>query len=281
MELSLRRYCIANTGYTSQFRKQQKTYSGISKKDVLRREQLLRGSRCRLICQCLQGGATSIRDDLRLLHRALNDAVDREDYCKAARLRDKIISVETSDPVMRIKKQLREAVENEDYFVAAQLRDQLRETNSSSKPPSACIRVDKKLQSISCSSDVLTRDIRIRVRSFYVAHLSAASQGRYVFAYQVEILNEGNETVQLKHRSWKIIDAKGKIKQTSGSGVIGQQPILGPGHYFQYMSICPLETSFGTMEGCYEMAVLNRQAQEIFYANIGKFRLDVNEHKKI
>lgn len=66
----------------------------------------------------------------------------------------------------------------------------------------------------------------------------------------------------------------------SGSGVIGQQPILGPGCYFQYMSICPLETPLGTMEGCYEMVVLNRHSHETFFASIGKFGLDVNKHRQ-
>ena len=65
---------------------------------------------------------------------------------------------------------------------------------------------------------------------------------------------------------------------SSGAGVIGQQPILGPGRYFQYMSICPLETPVGTMEGYYEMVVLNRHSQQTFFASIGKFGLDINMH---
>ena len=48
--------------------------------------------------------------------------------------------------------------------------------------------------------------------SFYVEHLSAASQGKYVFAYQVEITNEGEETVQLKNRSWTIVDGRGNTE---------------------------------------------------------------------
>lgn len=115
-----------------------------------------------------------------------------------------------------------------------------------------------------------------------------------MFAYQVEITNEGDETVQLLNRSWTIVDGRGHIEHAkysfsvilgsilvcSGSGVIGQQPILSPGCYFQYMSICPLETPVGTMEGHYEMAVLNRYRQEIFFASIGKFGLDVNMHRQ-
>lgn len=50
------------------------------------------------------------------------------------------------------------------------------------------------------------------VCSFYVEHLSAASQGKYVFAYQVEITNEGKEAVQLKNRSWTIVDGRGNTE---------------------------------------------------------------------
>eukprot|EP00210_Caulerpa_lentillifera_P000930 g900.t1 len=273
------RYYSPRSSHSSQYRTQQKPFNGLSSQDFTRREQSLRLSRSRLSCYCLHGGNTSIKDDVRVLRHELKEAVDREDYCRAARLRDEILRLEAQDPVLVMKKELKRAVKNEDYEIAALLRDKLRKVDSS--PIQSSTKVTTILRPDSCNSDALTRGIRIRVRSFYVEHLSAASQGKYVFAYQVEITNEGDETVQLKHRSWKIIDARGHIEQTSGWGVVGQQPILEPGRYFQYMSVCPLDTPFGTMEGYYDMVVLNRHSQETFYANIGQFGLDVDAHKKI
>lgn len=60
-----------------------------------------------------------------------------------------------------------------------------------------------------------------------------------------------------------------------GPGVVGEQPILEPGRSFEYQSACPLFTTFGTMEGEYEMVVLDEQGEwgERFEARIGRFAL--------
>ena len=68
-----------------------------------------------------------------------------------------------------------------------------------------------------------------------------------------------------------------------GPGVVGQKPILRPGQYFQYVSVCPLGTTTGTMEGDYEMVVLN-DAQEItstITTKIAKFGLNMTVEGQI
>lgn len=63
----------------------------------------------------------------------------------------------------------------------------------------------------------------------------------------------GSETVQLISRVWIITDSNGDVERVEGPGVIGEQPVLGPGAKFEYTSFCPLKTSMGTMHGVYKM----------------------------
>jgi ApaG protein len=103
----------------------------------------------------------------------------------------------------------------------------------------------------------VTRSIRVRVRPEYLEAQSAPEEGRYFWAYTVEIVNEGSETVQLRSRYWRITDANGHVEEVRGPGVVGQTPVLGPGESFEYTSGCPLRTSSGIMVGAYQMAKAN------------------------
>jgi len=60
-------------------------------------------------------------------------------------------------------------------------------------------------------------------------------------------------TVQLLSRHWIITDATGHVEEVRGPGVVGEQPVLGPGQFFEYTSGCPLTTPFGSMHGTYQM----------------------------
>jgi len=103
----------------------------------------------------------------------------------------------------------------------------------------------------------VTRSIRVRVRPEYLEAQSAPEEGRFFWAYTVEIVNEGSETVQLRSRHWRITDANGHVEEVRGPGVIGQTPVLGPRESFEYTSGCPLRTSSGIMVGSYQMTKSN------------------------
>ncbi len=74
-----------------------------------------------------------------------------------------------------------------------------------------------------------------------------------MFEYNIRITNEGTETVQLLGRHWIITDASGRVEEVRGRGVVGEQPVLGPGESFEYSSWCPLKTATGVMRGTYQM----------------------------
>ena len=99
----------------------------------------------------------------------------------------------------------------------------------------------------------ITNSIKVTVNPVYLEDQSSPSEEHYVWAYQVTIENLGNETVQLRNRAWSITDASGHTQEVRGPGVVGEQPILGPGDSFEYTSGTPLKTPPGLMVGSYEM----------------------------
>jgi ApaG protein len=103
------------------------------------------------------------------------------------------------------------------------------------------------------ASEAVTNSVRVEVEAQYVPEKSQPFESEWVFAYNIRITNEGDETVQLLSRHWIITDASGHVEEVRGPGVIGEQPVLGPGESFEYTSWCPLKTSSGVMHGTYQM----------------------------
>src|SRR5580704_14290384 len=95
------------------------------------------------------------------------------------------------------------------------------------------------------SSEAITRNIRVTVEAQYDPSRSRPNQSQWFFLYTVSISNEGRDTVKLISRHWVITDGMGKVEEVQGPGVVGKQPVLGPGQSFEYTSGCPLTTPFG------------------------------------
>ena len=74
-----------------------------------------------------------------------------------------------------------------------------------------------------------TDHITIIVQPFYLDEQSEPANSHYVWAYHVRIENNGEKTVQLKTRYWRITDSLGNVQEVRGDGVIGEQPVLDPG----------------------------------------------------
>ena len=117
-----------------------------------------------------------------------------------------------------------------------------------------------------------TRSIRVTVRSFYLADQSEPEQEKFVWGYRIRIENLGRETVQLRERTWHITDARGRTQRVHGEGVVGAQPVLEPGEFFEYTSGTPLDTPSGFMAGTYHMVVPD--SGERFDVAIPAFSLD-------
>jgi len=120
-------------------------------------------------------------------------------------------------------------------------------------------------------SEALTRGIRVQVESNYLPERSDPDENQWLFVYKVLVTNESPRAVQLLGRHWIITDSDGRVEEVKGKGVVGEQPVLEPGETFEYTSGCPLRTPFGTMQGVYQMVVI--ESGEKFDAEIAPFSL--------
>src|SRR5271156_1884990 len=117
----------------------------------------------------------------------------------------------------------------------------------------------------------ITRGIAVSVEPTYLEANSSPVNSQYIWAYQVTIENQGQETVQLRSRHWMITNAYGEFTEVKGPGVIGKQPFLEPGESFTYTSGAPLNTPSGMMGGSYQM---ESESGEQFDIEIPTFSLD-------
>jgi ApaG protein len=116
-----------------------------------------------------------------------------------------------------------------------------------------------------------TSGVMVRVEPQFLPEESSPDEGRFVWAYTIEIENRSPETVQLVSRFWKITDENGLTQEVRGAGVIGQQPTIPPGESFRYTSAAPLAAPSGVMSGAYSM---QRENGEAFDIAVPLFALD-------
>jgi len=102
-----------------------------------------------------------------------------------------------------------------------------------------------------------TKGIKVSVDTTYEGRFFSKQGPLYVFSYKVTIANHSPDTVQLMGRHWFIYDTGEGPSEVAGAGVVGQQPILGPGDSHTYQSGCHLRASIGVMKGFYEMLQLS------------------------
>lgn len=104
----------------------------------------------------------------------------------------------------------------------------------------------------------------------YLEDRSAPDRAQFVFAYTINIENQGNLAAKLLTRHWVITDSEGQIEEVRGPGVVGEHPHLQPGEHFQYTSGAVLKTPLGFMSGSYQM---RDEKGELFDAPIPTFTL--------
>ncbi|HKT54866.1 MAG TPA: Co2+/Mg2+ efflux protein ApaG [Caulobacteraceae bacterium] len=139
-----------------------------------------------------------------------------------------------------------------------------------SRPPSQSSFPDQRPARGRAVYEATTDDLLVRVEPRYLPDQSDPLEGRYFWAYTVEIENHGSSTVQLISRRWLITDAHNRTEEVSGPGVVGEQPTLKPREAFRYSSGCPLTTPSGEMRGAYQML---RDDGETFEVEIPAFSL--------
>lgn len=103
----------------------------------------------------------------------------------------------------------------------------------------------------------ITNGIKVSVETDYEGQFFNKQGPLHVFSYHITIENHSPDTVQLIGRHWYIFDTGSGPSEVEGAGVVGQQPILGPGDAHTYTSGCHLRATIGAMKGHYTMLRLS------------------------
>lgn len=120
--------------------------------------------------------------------------------------------------------------------------------------------------------------VAISVRPIFLEGQSIPALKHYVWAYRVRIANERPDPVRLLRRHWRITDSDGGVREVSGDGVIGEQPLIHPGAAHEYTSVAPLATPSGVMSGSYDMETA---AGETFGVEVPTFSLDSPHERRM
>jgi len=114
--------------------------------------------------------------------------------------------------------------------------------------------------------------ILIKVTPNFIEKNSMIEFNKYVFAYEVEIKNESQQSIQLISRHWIIENSKFEQFEVKGEGVIGEQPTIAPGDVYHYSSFTEISTPSGFMWGSYQMLT---ESEISFDVEIPKFELNM------
>jgi ApaG protein len=114
--------------------------------------------------------------------------------------------------------------------------------------------------------------VNVSVVTRYLAEQSQPEHERFAFAYTITVQNDGELAAKLLSRHWVITDGDGHVEEVRGAGVVGQQPLIGPGDSHTYSSGTVMTSRVGTMQGTYQMLADDGKH---FDAVIAPFRLAV------
>ncbi len=121
-----------------------------------------------------------------------------------------------------------------------------------------------------------SNNIEIEVTPSFVNKQAALLGEIFIWSYIVKITNNSGQKTRLIGRHWEIIDEKGVVQNVDGQGVVGKQPEILPGEFFEYESGVHLNHPSGIMKGSYDMENENK---EMFQVEIPAFSLDIDSLK--
>ena len=116
-----------------------------------------------------------------------------------------------------------------------------------------------------------THGITINVQPEYDVKNSFPSENRFVFRYNIEIINNSEINIKINRRKWIIYDVGFGFTEVLGDGVIGLTPTILPGDSFNYYSNVVLRSGVGTMTGNYFLTDMT--TENAFEIIIPKFNL--------
>ncbi len=105
----------------------------------------------------------------------------------------------------------------------------------------------------------------------YMPNLDAPPDKPHPFVYFISIFNNSSIALTLKARKWVVIEKGGETTVVEGDGIVGQQPLIGPGEHFSYNSYHVVGRS-AAVAGAF---FAETDEGEWVFARIPEFSLDV------
>lgn len=116
-----------------------------------------------------------------------------------------------------------------------------------------------------------THKITVNVQPEYDAKNSFPSENRFVFKYNIEIINNSEINIKINRRQWLIYDVGFGFTEVFGDGIIGLTPTILPSENFTYFSNVVLRSGVGTMSGNFFASDID--TKKTFEIKIPKFNL--------
>ena len=115
----------------------------------------------------------------------------------------------------------------------------------------------------------------------HAVYRGLADDGRHAWRYEVELQNNGRDTVQLMSRHMVSTTADGSVDEVKGAGARGRLPLLRPGEHFETTGTTLLRTAFGSLHGSFQFEKMLESdgdgggdgGGDAFSANMGRFLL--------
>lgn len=118
-----------------------------------------------------------------------------------------------------------------------------------------------------------TSGVQISVKTAFQGAYDCYALRTFYFQYDITILNKNDFPIQLKKRYWKVEDEMNEPRIYTGSGVVGEEPILYPNDPFLYRSRIDTRTVLSSMSGYYTMLRLGEPYE--FQVRIPRFELNL------
>lgn len=124
-------------------------------------------------------------------------------------------------------------------------------------------------------SVMTTRHGRSAVTIFGRASSLGSARGGAAWRYEIELVNEGRDIIQLMTRHILVTSPDGTVEEVKGAGAGGQLPLLAPGESHTVTGTTVLHAAYGAMHGSYQFEVPSEADAlgEAFSANMARFAL--------
>lgn len=100
-----------------------------------------------------------------------------------------------------------------------------------------------------CTNMDITSNKHAQISITSKVHYNGIKDGDHIFSYKIRIRNQLSFPIKLISRKWIVQDLHKEDRVVKGQGVVGMQPVLGPGESFSYESWCPISSGYGKMNG--------------------------------